>query len=192
MSVSPLIRRGLPYLETETGRNTPLRKYLPDSLYYSKQMKQDSPPRKPKFAATAADDAVAALDHNAMTMAKMMMMTSDQALNEANGAPSTGADIHPFLRAKITPAMSKDELLSLLADFRAKGVRPKANDRRTTKKVSSAAAAYVEQQQQHHADDSEMHKVDCLDPFQLQQLCVLFSSYCPTSANAPNFCVPPW
>lgn len=147
-------------------------------------MKQDSPPRKPKF-----DDAMAFADRG-----DGVSVAAAAALNDNANAPSL-ADIHPFLRAKITPAMSKNELLSLLADFRAKGVRSKANDRRiVSKKVSAAAAAaaYAEQHHQQQNDDSDPQKVDCLDPFHLQQLCVLFSSYCPTSANAPNFCVPPW
>lgn len=36
------------------------------------------------------------------------------------------------------------------------------------------------------------HLKDCLDPFNLQRLCVLFSSYCPSSAVASQYCVAPW
>ena len=47
------------------------------------------------------------------------------------------AEPHPFLRAKITPAMSRNQLMTLLADFRAKGRRPKAP--RPVKKVSTTS-----------------------------------------------------
>ena len=173
LSVSPLIRRGLPYLETEAGRNAPLRKYLPDNLYYSQQMKHDSPPRKSKF------DPEGTQVHE--------FRVREFSLGGGSGEVHFSSDVHPFLRAKITPAISRNELMSLLADFRAKGSRPKCSgDQRANKKMSTASEGPTD-------DPSDQQRtVDCLDPFQLQHLHVLFSSYCPTSANAPHFCVPPW
>ena len=43
LSVSPLVRQGLPFLETEIGRHSPLRKYLPDQVFpafYSRTTKK--------------------------------------------------------------------------------------------------------------------------------------------------------
>ena len=176
LSISPLIRHPLPYLETEAGRNAPLRKYLPEVLYYSQQLKQsESPPRKIRYG---QEDAT-----NCET-------TSNDATPERNL-------IHPFLRARITPAMSRTELLGLLSDFRARGVRPgcKLPDQVVKNKLSLTTSddweniATVEDQR---ADGTGLR--DCLDPFNLQRLCALFSSFCQTgsSAVAPQYCVAPW
>ena len=137
-------------------------------LYYSQQFKQESPARKSRYDALQ--------DH--YDPARRKMSLKEQA----------AASRHPFLRAQITPTMSRNELLTLLADFRARGARPKSGkDRSNSNKVSLLGdAADGRHDEQEHAS------VDCLDPFNHQQLCVLFSSYCPTSSNAPNFCVSPW
>lgn len=175
LSISPLIRHPLPYLETEAGRNAPLRKYLPEVLYYSQQLKQsESPPRKIRYG---QED-----NTNGET-------PSNDPTPERNS-------IHPFLRARITPAMSQTELLGLLSDFRARGVRPgcKLPDQVVKNKLSLTTSddweniATAEDQQ---ADGSGLR--DCLDPFNLQRLCALFSSFCQAgSAVAPQYCVAPW
>lgn len=171
LSISPLIRHGLPYLETEAGRNAPLRKYLPEVLYFSQQLKQtETPPRKIRYG---ADDDVAG---------------DDQA---ADSLPDRSA-LHPFLRAKITPSMSRNEFLTLLSDFRARGVRPGArrSEQVVKTKASVSSSDGWENISSDHGQPGGGKLKDCLDPFNLQRFCVLFSSYCPTIA--PQYCVPPW
>ena len=188
LSVSPLVRHGLPFLETESGRNAPLRQFLPEVLYHSQQLKpsSESPPRKMRYV-EQADDCDKQMDSN---------IPARRASNNEL--------LHPFLRARITPSMSKTELLSLLSDFRARGVRPPlppglAHSTSTTaskKKMSVTSSDDWENistdGEQNHQGTSGTGPKDCLDPFNQQRLCVLFSSYCPNLAVAPNYCVSPW
>lgn len=176
LSVSPLIRHPLPYLETEAGRNAPLRKYLPEVLYYSQQLKQsESPPRKIRYG---QEDAA-----NSETL-------------YSTSTPERNSTIHPFLRARITPAMSRTELLGLLSDFRARGVRPgsKLPDQVVKNKLSLTTSddwenIATEEEQQGEGGGLR----DCLDPFNLQRLCALFCSFCQTGSSiAPQYCVSPW
>lgn len=171
LSISPLIRHGLPYLETEAGRNAPLRKYLPEVLYYSQQLKQtETPPRKFRYG---TDDDVIGEDH------------------VTDSAPDRSA-LHPFLRAKITPSMSRNEFLTLLSDFRARGVRPglKKPDQVVKAKISMSSSDDWENISTDHDQPGGGKLKDCLDPFNLQRFCVLFSSYC--TSVAPQYCVSPW
>ncbi|KAK4018626.1 hypothetical protein OUZ56_000672 [Daphnia magna] len=175
LSISPLIRHPLPYLETEAGRNAPLRKFLPEVLYFSQQLKQsESPPRKIRYG---QDD----------------VMNGDSTC--ADPAPERNS-IHPFLRARITPVMSRTELLGLLSDFRARGVRPgcKLPEQVTKSKLSMSGSDDWENlatEEDNQADGGGLK--DCLDPFNLQRLCALFSSFCqPVSTVAPQYCVAPW
>lgn len=174
LSISPLIRHPLPYLETEAGRNAPLRKYLPEVLYFSQQLKQsESPPRKMRYG---QED------------------TTNGETPKTDPTPEKNA-IHPFLRARITPAISRTELLGLLSDFRARGVRPgcKFPDQVVKNKLSLTTSDDWENivtDQNNHTDGGQR---DCLDTFNLQRLRALFSSFCQTgSAVAPRYCVAPW
>lgn len=176
LSISPLIRHPLPYLETEAGRNAPLRKFLPEVLYFSQQLKQsESPPRKIRYG------------HDDGTNGEIS--SSDLKIPERNS-------IHPFLRARITPAMSKTELLSLLSDFRARGVRPgcKFPDQVVKNKLSLTSSddwENIATEEDNSADGGGLR--DCLDPFNLQRLYALFSSFCQTGSSAvPQYCVAPW
>lgn len=175
LSISPLIRHPLPYLETEAGRNAPLRKYLPEVLYYSQQLKQsESPPRKIRYG------------------------QEDVTNGETPTSDSTPErnQIHPFLKARITPAMSKTELLGLLSDFRARGVRPgcKLPDQVVKNKLSLTTSddwENIATDDDNQTDGTGLR--DCLDPFNLQRLCALFSSFCQTGSTVvPQYCVAPW
>ena len=167
LNVSPLVRHGLPYLETEAGRNAPVRKYLPTVLYFSLQLKHESPPRKSKY------------EEGSHSLERFQRLT----MNERN----MPENLHPFLRARITPNMSKNQLLGLLSDFRARGVRPRTSDKLVTTKVP------VINDEWENADVEQEHQpTDCLNPFNLQRLCVLFSSNCPNTPSTPHFCVSPW
>ena len=214
LSVSPLLRHGLPYLETEAGRKAPLRKYLPEVLYYSQQLKQsESPPRKLRYAGGGGggssllptDEASEELSSPTGGGGR-----ADQTIASRTSSfgRSTSTALHPFLRAKISPSMSKTELQALLNDFRARGVRPGgqrpgsyghgdqhlgatgANNNKLSL-TSSDDWENISSEDQTGAGGSGRLK-DCLDPFNLQRLCVLFSSYCPSSAVAPHYCVAPW
>lgn len=174
LSISPLIRHPLPFLETEAGRNAPLRKFLPEVLYYSQQLKQtESPPRKIRYGQEG-------------------VMNGDNSCTDPTPERNS---IHPFLRARITPAMSRTELLGLLSDFRARGVRPgyKLPDQVAKTKLSMSSSDDWENlaEEENQADGGGLK--DCLDPFNLQKLCALFSSFCqPISTIAPQYCVAPW
>ena len=176
LTVSPLVRHTLPYLETEAGRNAPLRRYLPQVLYSSQQLKHESPPRKTKYEEGAAPLSLSSATGERFSFSST---SNEQQLPE---------NLHPFLRTHITPNMSKNQLLALLSDFRARGVRPRINDKPVVSKLSSVTSDEWE----NIATEQEGRHTDCLDPFNLQRLCVLFSSNCPGALNAPHFCVSPW
>jgi len=201
LSVSPMVRHGLPYLETEAGRNAPLRQFLPQVLYHSQQLKPttESPPRKLRYVEQQAED-----------YDKLDNVSGSISAAAARRA-SNSELLHPFLRARITPSMSKTELLSLLSDFRARGVRPchppglahsiSAITATAKNKMSLTSSDDWEnistdgEQNHHHSSGGGgggTGPKDCLDPFNQQRLCVLFSSYCPNLAVAPKFCVSPW
>lgn len=207
LSVSPLVRHGLPYLETEAGRNAPLRQFLPQVLYHSQQLKPttESPPRKLRYVEQQQTE-----DYD-----KLDSCSGSVSTTAARRRASNSELLHPFLRARITPSMSKTELLSLLSDFRARGVRP-THPPGLTHSISATTAAVTKnkmsltssddwenistdgEQNHHHSGGGGgsggggTGPKDCLDPFNQQRLCVLFSSYCPSLAIAPNYCVSPW
>ena len=168
LNVSPLVRHGLPYLETEAGRNAPVRRYLPEVLYFSQQLKHESPPRKSKYEEG---------NHSPERFQRL-------SVNERN----VPENLHPFLRVRITPDMSKKQLLALLSDFRARGVRPRTGD----KPVIALKAPAISDERENTAMEQEQQHPDCLNPFNLQRLCVLFSSSCHNVPNASHFCVSPW
>ena len=101
-------------------------------------------------------------------------------------------NLHPFLRTKISPKISKDELLSLLSDFRARGIRTKWTNNNDQQRVVPTPKLPGNKDDWENLSDDGQPQADCLDPFNLQRLCVLFSSNCPNSPNAPYFCVSPW
>lgn len=167
LNVSPLVRHGLPYLETEAGRNAPVRRYLPEVLYFSQQLKHESPPRSSKY------------EEGGRSPERFQRL----GMNER----SIPENLHPFLRVCITPNMSKNQLLALLSDFRARGVRPRTSD-----KPVAAQVSVINDEWENIVVKQEQEYTDCLNPFNLQRLYVLFSSNCPNTPNAPHFCVSPW
>lgn len=105
LSVSPSVKYSLPYLETEAGRNCPLRKFLPKQIYWSPQFGPDrsSSTSKKGFLQTDVPKKVPSLSSNLQEF-------------------ETDHQIHPFLTVKIMgPSKNYIEVQTLLADFRAQG-----------------------------------------------------------------------
>ena len=106
---------------------------------------------------------------------------------------------HPFTFSQLTEDSRGEAMLSLLADFRARGGRivPRspttdhghqpgqetpAGGPLTTATAAAPAPALVGQRQ----------PADCLDIHNHQRILLQFCSYSHLSSNAPNHCVNPW
>ncbi|XP_075225146.1 1-phosphatidylinositol 3-phosphate 5-kinase fab1 isoform X2 [Lycorma delicatula] len=102
LSVSPHLKVPVPYLETESGRNSELRRYLPDEIFWSAQISDDK----------TASKSIGSSDP---------LLNNLQMDNRFKGVKL--AEIHPFVVAKLTNTAESSEVQTLLANFRACGGR---------------------------------------------------------------------
>ncbi|CAG0920643.1 unnamed protein product [Notodromas monacha] len=171
---SPFLRNEIPHLLTQAGMETELRKFFPPRLY-------------PLGAVEYSDSETDSVGGERKNVFDCGLPTSEY---------------HPFITAKVTcPEQKVYMLQNLLADFRARGglVRPSTRilfrERMKTHCSSVASSAFTEVDYCPMSDSrtEEMDRAaNALDPHNHQRMAVLFSSYSPTSNNAPNYCTNPW
>lgn len=99
LSVSPYLRYSIPYLETEAGQNSLLRRFFQKDLYQSVLFEKDNLMRRPKFSEMEP------------------RITTDSNRNVAI------KDVHLMIKLQITTGANDKEFKAVLADFRARGGR---------------------------------------------------------------------
>ncbi|XP_039284821.1 putative 1-phosphatidylinositol 3-phosphate 5-kinase [Nilaparvata lugens] len=167
LCISPFIKVPVPYLETETGRNCELRKYLPEEIFWSAQISDDKSGSQKN---TASD--------------------SQSAENRLQGIKL--APKHPFTTAKLTQSADTADIQTLLANFRACGGRlPRSSSSSSSSSSHSTSNTFVLPPPP-SASVLPPPLLDALDPSNHQKLAMLFCSYSHHSNNAPAFCVNPW
>ncbi|XP_071447808.1 1-phosphatidylinositol 3-phosphate 5-kinase isoform X2 [Hetaerina americana] len=190
LSASPYLRHSIPYLDTEVGRNCPLRKYFPAELYWSAQFENNQ-------MCSLGEEPVSnsTVEPQAEKVAPVFRIKNT----------------HPFLRAKLTGSINNEAVQAMLANFRACGghvasygsesdeetVLVEKKEPEREKVGSSTKFGILDGPRgsigENH--DNAGHwplQLDALDPFNHQCLPVLLCSYSHSSNNAPYFCVNPW
>ncbi|KAG8233389.1 hypothetical protein J437_LFUL013169 [Ladona fulva] len=189
LSSSPFLRPSIPYLDTEAGRNCPLRKYFPAEIYWSAQFENNR-------GCSLGEEPQACT-------------TSEPSIDRPNYPKMKNN--HPFITAKLTGSINSEAVQVLLANFRACGGRitpyggeyeedvnmmeKKESDQEKNSLVVKAGIADIPKESVGESVESTGHwpiKIDALDPFNHQCLPVLLCSYSTSSNNAPYFCVNPW
>lgn len=175
------VREGLPFLETETGKNCELRKFFPSEIYWSEQfLKDDDTSLMP----------VTQMDYDDENVSSEIITSGNVEI-----LPS-----HKFVSYKFTEEWNRSNYIqSMLADFRARGGTIKylcphervAKEKRVMSEVTKDPTSKVPEDQT-SAGLCWEKKVDALSPYNHQSIAVLFCSYSCTSNNAPNYCVNPW
>ncbi|XP_046386822.1 1-phosphatidylinositol 3-phosphate 5-kinase isoform X2 [Ischnura elegans] len=190
LSASPYLRHSVPYLDTEVGRNCPLRKYFPAELYWSAQFENNQ-------MCSLGEEPVAS---SAVESQVEKVMPFTRCKNN-----------HPFLRAKLTGSINSEAVQTMLANFRACGGHVPPFGGESDEECAEAEKKQPEREKGGNTykyglldgprgsigetHDSAGHwpiKLDALDPFNHQCLPVLLCSYSHSSNNAPYFCVNPW
>ncbi|XP_071531520.1 1-phosphatidylinositol 3-phosphate 5-kinase isoform X2 [Panulirus ornatus] len=212
LSCSPYLKYSVPYLESEVGRNSILRRYFQKNLYFSVQLEKDYIMRRPRFSEMDVKE-VKDKNHNVEIRSS-----------------------HAFIKLKQTKEAVDKDFQAVLADFRARG-----GQMRNTCKCEGLLMEPRDQRYLHTSvsvEKNESHgqvvveglpmdgtgsnssavsniihskqninnfwsgqsglmltfdgRVDALHPFNHQRLSVLFSSYSQSSESPPAFCVNPW
>lgn len=96
LSISPFLKLGVPYLESEIGRNCHLRSYFPDTIYYSKQLIEAKSEKEVRSAPQ---------------------------INQKDSIVDQLLPMHKMLTTKLTDDVSDANVQTLLALFRANGGR---------------------------------------------------------------------
>lgn len=97
LSCSPYLKYSVPYLESEAGRNSILRRYFQKNLYFSVQLEKDYFMRRPRFSEMEVKE------------------TKDKNHNVEIRSS------HEFIKLKQTKEAADKEFQAVLADFRARG-----------------------------------------------------------------------
>ncbi|XP_038047871.1 1-phosphatidylinositol 3-phosphate 5-kinase-like [Patiria miniata] len=186
LSISPLIKFSLPYLETKAGKESRLRCFFKSKdLYLSPKLYPPSDPKSSEHGDSTTNTVggdLAYHHHLIYTNVDRCSRTSDAVIIKPP---------HPLTFSQLTEDAKDETTRSLLADFRARGgrilqrpaVAPHSMQRQLTEAQSNAR------------DSAEMayrRRLDCLDIYNHQRMLLQFCSYSHLSSNAPNHCVDPW
>ncbi|CAG5126011.1 unnamed protein product, partial [Candidula unifasciata] len=173
LSVSPYHKYSVPFIETDKGSRCPVRKYLPEEIYWSKLFDGEENQWQIKSKTTDVE-----------ALAKVASKNNIQIL-----------DPHSLITCKLTEPIWDSNTQTLLADFRARGGRIQLDEDTGRQSQVDAGSKKVDDSQGFDPSISGLlweKKIDCLDPTNHQKLMVLFSSYSYKSANHPYPCVYPW
>lgn len=103
LSISPHIRYAIPYLESDEGSHSPLRKFFPQKLYFSSLLRSCESPQKGVIVSSPSEGP-----------------SSDKAPKAPNGSV-VFKPCHHFITTKITKGSGDSGFRSAVADFRARG-----------------------------------------------------------------------
>ncbi|KAL8580115.1 hypothetical protein ACOMHN_061229 [Nucella lapillus] len=181
LSASPYIKYSLPFLESEPGAKCFTRSFLPSDIYWSALFTGEKTPKEQRLSKGKYID----MEYGGRYFGK-----SHISITEA----------HPFVLSDMIAPANDNNILTLLADFRARGGRICISEegRRNGVQQQNSPKAKKEALEETLTSDSARtgicweKKTDCLDLWNHQRLSVLFSSYSYKSPNHPNPCVYPW
>ncbi|XP_022098381.1 1-phosphatidylinositol 3-phosphate 5-kinase-like isoform X2 [Acanthaster planci] len=189
LSISPLVKFGVPYLESKTGKESPLRCFFKSKeLYLSPKLSQLAESTQVLNAADSTlYTAVAEVDP--MRHANQINANVDRCSRTSDAVIVKPP--HPFTFSQLTEDAKDERTRGLLADFRARGGRiiPKL-----APALQPALQQPVEVQSgiKRGSEAAYRRRFDCLDIHNHQKMLLQFCSYSHLSSNAPNHCVDPW
>lgn len=179
---SPFIRVTLPQLETIKGSKCKLRsQFNLDQLY-----------RCGSNAKLSPDETFFLSVDRIRKLSLREELFREDLLSEPDFDVDTF--VHPFVLDKITKPAETYEMKRDLAKYRAEGVKFFRRIRTVLDKhpLSSGTSSVKCMTPELSVDEEGTDPVlDVLDPFAHQRIAVLYSSYSPTSENAPGFCLKP-
>jgi 1-phosphatidylinositol-3-phosphate 5-kinase len=185
LSASPFITYPIPYLETEIGKHCELRRFFPQTIYWSIRSHRSN-----SFGSMSVNQDMennnSPLYHSVYINSKLVADKPDILWESA----------HLFTTVRLTCAVTSDDVQGLVADFRRKGTRltfsPHCQSSLSDARLKSNTSSWNTLDNEKIKPDDCDGQIDALDPFKHQRLSLLFCSYSPISANAPYFCVNPW
>ncbi|XP_076460083.1 1-phosphatidylinositol 3-phosphate 5-kinase-like isoform X2 [Babylonia areolata] len=181
LSASPYIKFSIPFLESEAGAKCFARAYLPPDIYWSALFTGERTHKDQRLSKGKYGDG----EYGGRYQARSYI---------------TITEAHPFVLSDLIAPANDNAVLTLLADFRARGGRIYVSEearRNGFQRDCSPKARKDGCEETLTADNARSgvcweKKTDCLDVWNHQRLSVLFSSYSYRSPNHPNPCVYPW
>uniref|UniRef100_F6XJV0 1-phosphatidylinositol-3-phosphate 5-kinase n=1 Tax=Ciona intestinalis TaxID=7719 RepID=F6XJV0_CIOIN len=186
LSTSPLIQPVVPFLLTNKGPSSPLRKYLPERLFWSDSF--CSNPESVKHEWVGKNEMILSVEVEAGSSVKQWQGVKHDRMTSHVRMPSQVST-----RALSKPA-SSTQMKDLLASFRARGSNLTPATRTTPSSWGHPLLPPPPSPPTPPEDLTEptLPPLDCLEPHNHQHIFVLFSSYSLQSPNAPYPCVIPW